>query len=394
MPRRLLSAVTLIAALVCSAGASISQATPSPECAAVNARTKLRYFDLQDAVNAAAPGDTLKLSGTCYGDSTVDFNLTIAGAPSATLNGANSSSAPGTVVTVGGGASVAINHVTVSGGYASGELHEAGGGIYVVNSSLTLTGATVSANVSASSGLFEAPGAFGGGGIYNEGGSLTLNRTKVTANTGLGFGGGIYNSGRLALTGSTVSANLVTYSNRGELEATAGGGIFSSAQGQATLDESVVTQNRSGEGFGCNSAGGIYAGGTLTLTSSRVTNNTAEGECGAGGGIVNSGALTLDGSTVSGNSASPGGRGGGILASSRATSTTLSGKSLLARNLARDGAGIYNESVLTLSGAASVTRNRATELGGGIFDEEEASIVAREWSGSLSGNIPENVFTR
>ena len=47
--------------------------------------------------------------------------------------------------------------------------------------------------------------------------------------------------------------------------------------------------------------GGIYNGGTLTLTNSTVSGNTAWAT--RGGGIYNSGTLTLTNSTVSGNTA-------------------------------------------------------------------------------------------
>jgi uncharacterized repeat protein (TIGR01451 family) len=89
----------------------------------------------------------------------------------------------------------------------------------------------------------------------------------------------------LTLTGGNIDTNVT------------GGGIFSI--GTLTLTDTTVSDNTASGGYG----GGIYNSGTATITDSTVAGNTASS--GSGGGIGNDGTLTLTNSTVSGN-------GGGI----------------------------------------------------------------------------------
>ncbi len=130
-----------------------------------------------------------------------------------------------------------------------------------------------------------------GAGIYNSG-TLTLTDSTVSNNSAEACAG-IYNDGVLALTNSTVSLN----------SAEGGGGLCN--DGTMTLTNSLVFQNQAAM-FG--SAGGISNSGTLTLTNSTVSENTADSEA---GGISNSGTLTLTHSTVYGNLAN--GRGDAIV---------------------------------------------------------------------------------
>ena len=76
-------------------------------------------------------------------------------------------------------------------------------------------------------------------------------------------------------------------------------------RGTLTLTDSTISGNSAGSG-----AGGIYNGGALTLTNSTVSGNSADSR---GGGISNEhgGTLTLNNSTISGNTADS--SGGGIM---------------------------------------------------------------------------------
>ena len=89
-----------------------------------------------------------------------------------------------------------------------------------------------------------------------------------------------------------------------------GGGI--SNEGTLTVSSSTVSENSAGDGAG----GGISNAGTMTLTNTVVSGNSAGAV--AVGGIMNEGSLTISNSTVSGNSAgAPIGVGGiGNIASS------------------------------------------------------------------------------
>ena len=81
--------------------------------------------------------------------------------------------------------------------------------------------------------------------------------------------------------------------------------------------------------------GGIFNGGTLTVTNCVLSDNSA----GFGGGIDNAGTLTVTNSTLSGNSASQDDEGGGIenLGTLTLTNSTLTG------NTAGNGGGHAGE---------------------------------------------------
>jgi hypothetical protein len=223
-------------------------------CLVINNAIDTSYPTLQAAVNAASPGATLWVRGTCTGTTVIGTSLTLTGQhPSGftapTLNGGGQ----GSVLTIDSGAAVTVNTLTITGGSAA---H--GGGIKNFGT-VTLNDATISGNTVTDSG----------GGIHNFG-TVTLNDgSSITGNTaapggGLGFGGGIQNENF-----GTVTLN----------------------------DGSSITGNTAGGG-----GGGINNFGTVTLNdSSSITGNTAGGD---GGGILNepTGTVTLNGSSsITGN---------------------------------------------------------------------------------------------
>jgi len=123
-----------------------------------------------------------------------------------------------------------------------------------------------------------------GGGIANLGGTVTLNHSQVTGNTATQAGGGIASAtfdpssvAKLTLNNSAVTGNSQTESPAaGGL----GGGGIVNVLGTVTLNSSQVNGN-SAQGFvGGGIASGDYFGfsGTssfLTLNGSQVDNNTA-----------------------------------------------------------------------------------------------------------------------
>jgi hypothetical protein len=111
-----------------------------------------------------------------------------------------------------------------------------------------------------------------------------------------------------------------------------GGGINSF--GTLTLTNSTVSGNSAATVDPGNSGGGIYSFGSLTLTNSTVTGNSAT----SAGGIYSGGTLSVIQSTVSLNFA--GRDGGGVYVaggSMTATNSTIS-----TNKAARNGGGIYN----------------------------------------------------
>ena len=130
--------------------------------------------NLQNAINAATPGSTLLVDGTCVGNFYIDSNLTLSGP--ATLDGGGVPTQYGATLNVIAG-SVVLNNLVIQHGVGIDGL---------------------------------------GGGLWN-GGQLTLNHSTVTHNTAFGAGG-VFNMGQLTLNSSTVSNNTATNGERRHLQ--------------------------------------------------------------------------------------------------------------------------------------------------------------------------------
>lgn len=243
-----------------------------------------------------------------------------------------------------------------------------------------------------------------GGGIYNSG-NLALTNCVITANAagGNGWGGGIYSSGPLTLAVCGVSNNAAgtatttvpsgpTYISGGN-----GGGIY--CAGPLTLANCTISANSAGNGFGPGgsggSGGGIYSDGLVTCSACAVNGNTAGagsngggggrgfiggGPGGAGGGIYNAGPwITIVASTISSNTAGnggsdseyPGDRGpaGGIYSIGPLTLTncTITGNATGQGSNGGNGGGINCAGSFTLV-ACTVSGNTAgAGAGGGVW---------------------------
>ncbi len=200
-----------------------------------------------------------------------------------------------------------------------------------------------------------------GGGIHNSG-TLAVTNSTIHDNRTIGAeGGGIYNSGTLAVTNSTIRGNqaLLPWD-------TGGGGIYNS--GTLAMTNSTVHDNQADQGQG----GGIYNSGTLAMTNSTVHNNdAAEGD---GGGIHNAGGnLMITNTTVSNNRSHPlheeGGSGGGIFiwrGNVTISNSTISGNT----NIIGRGAGIYNRGTLNVNNSTISNNSGSVEtVGGGIYND-------------------------
>jgi parallel beta-helix repeat protein len=341
MSVRSFAAVLALGLLV---GLSIVQSASSahPPCLVSNERTHRVSRSLQQAIDAAAAGDTLLVKGTCFGASQIDKDLTLQGVSTKqfgvpTLDGGGSGTDSVLTVTGLNHATVAIDGLTVT--------HGGTGGIFAdgfVGSTVSLTHTTVSENNgSAIDGEFstvtltDSTVSGNAGGITGDRVNFGLLRSSVTDNGGFGIGCGncfvsvadstvsgnglggigIGENGNVDVSGSTVSGNdgpgiqlfdasvsMTDSTVSGNTTSGAGGGIYS-FEGSGDLTNSTVTGNTAGQ-----NGGGIYeAPGSFRLNNSTVSGNTAGGN---GGGIYLTGSnsdLALTDSTVSGNTASSGG---------------------------------------------------------------------------------------
>jgi CSLREA domain-containing protein len=229
-----------------------------------------------------------------------------------------------------------------------------GGGIY--NSGmLTVTKSTVSGNTASSTSIT----ILYGGGIYNDG-TLTITKSKVSNNTASGsklsYGGGIYNDGTLTITKSTVSGNTASSTDTLSI----GGGIFNDMSGTIKVTKSTVSGNTASSTNGLSIGGGIYNDGTATITKSRVSGNTASSTISTayGGGIYNDGTITITKSKVSGNISDGNYRafGGGIYNNMNGT-ITVEGISRISGNTADDGGGVYNSGIFYKSKRTRIKNN-------------------------------------
>jgi hypothetical protein len=238
-----------------STGPTGATGAPATACQATDGSTT--YADLQTAINDATSGDTIYVSGVCFGTFTVGASLTLAGVPSAVL----SANGAGVTLTVTAG-TVQIWNLVIAGG--SNTNFGFGGGI-VNDATLSLNGNTqVVRNV-----------AYIAGGIYNHG-TLTLNGdSQVAYNTAQhDRGGGIFNqSGTVTLNG-----NSQVYGNYSGGQ---GGGIFTNGALVLNAYASVVDNTAGGSGNQGGEGGGIFtyaaAGGSTTgATSTNVSGNSPD----------------------------------------------------------------------------------------------------------------------
>jgi hypothetical protein len=212
------------------------------------------------AVLCVNPGGT----GGCF--SSIQAAVNAAG------NGDTISVAPGIYaedVVIAGSATVPTTKaVTIAG--APGTILEGGGSRRVVEiaigSALTLSGVTIQ------------------------------NGLAIPSMYGHTHGGGIHNHGQLTLTNSAIRNNAAPIDN--------GGGIYNAAGASATLTNVTISGNTSGV-----RGGGVYNGGTMTLSNVTLGNNSAP----TGGGILNAGTLTLRNTIVANSPA--GGNCSGTLTS-------------------------------------------------------------------------------
>jgi hypothetical protein len=257
---------------------------------------------------------------------------------------------------------VTIINSTVSDNRAAGYRNASGGGLYnSMFSTLSVTNSTLSGNAADEGGgiynedfstvnvtncTLGGNSAADGGGIYNDSGTVTVANSALSGNSTSGNGGGIRNgSGTVTVTNSGISDNRAGH----------GGGI-SNESGTVTVTNSGISDNRAGYG------GGISNEGTLSITGSTLSRNSASG--GFGGGIINLGSLNVSNSTVGGNDADEGGgifNGGGAVT---LTNSSLSGNFALGKG----GGAVVNVRGGTLMvNSSTLSRNSAFDgEGGGI----------------------------
>jgi Ca2+-binding RTX toxin-like protein len=124
--------------------------------------------------------------------------------------------------------------------------------------------------------------------------------------------------------------------------------------------------------------GGLRNAGTVNLTTSSFSNNTAGA---TGGGVYNDGSLVITESSFIANTAD---FGGGVFSNS---GTVILTEATLSNNTAlTDGGGFYNDRQSSVSVSGSiVTGNAASQDGGGIYNNDSATATITD--STISNNI-------
>ena len=247
-----------------------------------------------------------------------------------------------------------------------------------------------------------------GGGIYVTNGTLNISGGVVAANRG-NSGGGIYvNSGELNISGGAVAGNEVINGHSDN-----GGGIYVNS-GTLNLSGGYVTNNyKACDCNDCrNDVNNTHGGGGIALANSSVMNMTGGYVTGnysglAGGGIYagffgNNVGFTMSGGTIAGNCAELGEGGGLRIAGGTNGVIQATNKVYITNNITNSnndwgGGGIFVQEKGNLSIMnALITGNTAGGFGGGvgacptgetlIVNQDGAAIYGNEASGTnMSG---------
>lgn len=199
-----------------------------------------------------------------------------------------------------------------------------------------------------------------------------INKAQITGNgKSADSGAGIYTLGTIYTTASTNVSN-----NKG----TQGGGICGDGNAVLNINGTPIKDNTA---HGCG--GGICSYGTLNLSGSTLTGNTATGD----GGAIWYNKGNISGCGITGNTANN--IGGGV-SFSGGTSTLTNNH--IDNNKADQGGGMYMDGYLTIS-SGTFSNNNASNNGGGILSNGTITMnggsITNNYSGWDGGGVNSRV---
>ncbi len=266
------SAALIISAALLASFTPIGNIVPISSAVVISASADeveaTTWAELQEAINNASNGDTIKLTGSNYQITAGDEDSFL-------------------YVPAGTRITIDLNSKTLSRGLTNGdESAPVGNGFVLKNEGeLTLTNGTLSNGYNNGNG----------GGIINNGTLLLTEDLYVNNNKCTGSGGGIYNGPGATL---TLINNVNVDYNSANLD---GGGIFNDENADLTVCGSDIQGNKAANG------GGIFNAGVLNLSSYKYTDeysNVYETDTyindnnvsSQGGGIYSKGSISVEGS--------------------------------------------------------------------------------------------------
>jgi hypothetical protein len=309
------------------------------------------FATIQEAIAAAADGDTVRVAPGVYGEQ-IDFlgkSIVVESVGGASATVIDGGGAGGWVVTMNGGLprEAALRGFTVTGGLGqSGSNGFGGGGLLVSGSSPTIESCVFADNRGVLGGGVRVTGggspllrgnsfldnaALQGGGLYAEYGSLTLEDSLFEGNSVNGFGGALailgVSDARVVDTGfrgneatnagfggavyvnaSGIEFSRLTFENNGKAEvvpgsfnsfviSTGGGGAVYTTNTSGIIHASRFDNNIAAFGTGLYIAGS----GSLQVVNSLFTRNGSFCDCGTGVIYTNTSAPSLSNLTLADN---------------------------------------------------------------------------------------------
>lgn len=199
-----------------------------------------------------------------------------------------------------------------------------------------------------------------------------INKAQITGNgKSADSGAGIYTLGTIYTTASTNVSN-----NKGAQ----GGGICGDGNAVLNINGTPIKDNTA---HGCG--GGICSYGTLNLSGSTLTGNTATGD----GGAIWYNKGNISGCGITGNTSNN--IGGGV-SFSGGTSTLTNNH--IDNNKADQGGGMYMDGYLTIS-SGTFSNNNASNNGGGILSNGTITMnggfITNNYSGWDGGGVNSRV---
>ena len=290
----------------------------------------------------------------------------------------------------------------MDGGTISGCEADAGGGLYADNSTVTINNGTISectAAIKEGGGLYATNGstininsgtiskctaqADNGGGLYADNSTVTISGGTISGCKGV-WGGGLYaeNSSTITISGGTISG----------CEVGAGGGLFvdsSTVRISGGIISKCITSD-TGNG------GGLYAyNSTLNITGGTIKDNKAA----HGGGVALIGKTTFEKPitnwTVIGNEAyATGGVGGGIKLENGSMDVSAGSNRIYNNTADGHGADIFllnDSSTIKLPNAANMYHDSSINIDGWYEDnprytpsKDGKAVTSLQLSGPLS----------